>query len=276
MKLPPRLASFLEARKHAVRRGWHWFRPVLRSRYFWGGLGALAVLLIVLYMVVNAWVMPTYTRYGVHVTVPSVENMTYAQAAALLEAEGLRPEREEQQYNPNVPPGHVLDQNPAPESTVKPGRRVYLKINSEDVPIVRVPDFKGINDRQARNRIRSLGLRVGTIETDTIPSPYPNTITRQEPRAGEDVDQGAVVNLWISPGLSAFQTDVPDVTDLSLEEARQVLLRAKLRPFVRPAEAEGEEDMYVERQEPRAGQRVQEGSEVRIYVARRFDGFRRF
>lgn len=261
--------SFLTQRKRAIQRGWHWLQPVFKNKTFWGGFGLLLGAGFLIYFLMDAWIMPSYTRYGVSVEVPTVENMPYEEARQVLRRAGLRAEREEQQYNPNVPPGFVLDQNPSPKSMVKPGRRIYLKINSEDVPMLRIPDLASLSDRLARSRLRDLGLRVGTVALDTIPSEFPGTVTRQDPASGTEVAKGTTVNLWLSPGPGERLVEIPDVVGLTVAEARQRLLDARLRPLVRPEEAEEAEDVYIERQEPEAGEELAEGSEVRIYAERR-------
>lgn len=216
----------------SARAALKWLRSLLTNPYFWGGLGGLLLLGIGTYFLVDAAIMPSYTRHGVAVQVPNVEDRPYQKAKQLMESRDLTVKRQVGRYNPNVPRETVVDQNPPPNADVKPGRRVYLTVNAGDVPMVSVPDLNGISVREAKNRVSSLGLKAGTIAPDSIPSPYPNTITRQRPEPGDSLKKGGVVDLWYSTGLGQDTVRVPSVVGRTVDEARDHLLKRKLRAVV--------------------------------------------
>lgn len=239
-------------------------RDLLRNRYLWFGLGGLFLICLVLYVLFDSVLMPAYTRHDVTVEVPSVRELPFEEASELIDDRGLRVEQEVQRYNPSYPKGVVVDQNPPPNVQVKPGRRVYLYVNSGEIPEVEVPNLNNISLRQARSQLHTRGLEVGEVQNDSIPSPYKDTVTRQDPAPGTKVPEGTPVNLWISVGLGETQVLVPDVLGLSVEEAQNMLLDAHLRYVVlNDSTLEGE---GVARQSPEPGTRVREGHEVRIYT----------
>jgi len=45
---------------------------LLRNPYLWGGLFALLIAALLVYLVVDRWLMPAYTRHGVVQYVPDV------------------------------------------------------------------------------------------------------------------------------------------------------------------------------------------------------------
>jgi beta-lactam-binding protein with PASTA domain len=244
-----------------LHRSLRFFRTLLKNPFFWGGAAVLALIGTTLYFVVDAWLMPAYTRQDVEIVVPDVRQMPYEEAERVLTAQKLRVEREEQRFNPNLPRDVVVDQKPPARATVKPGRRIYLTVNSGTVPMVQVPSVEGISLREARNRMATVGLIVEEVLPDSIPSPAPNTVTRQEPAPGETAPQGSGVKLWYSTGLGETYVTVPKVTGMSTEQARAFLLEHRLRSVVI-----GEGTGPVKKQSPEPGTSVREGFEVRLFT----------
>lgn len=244
-----------------------YFRSLARNKYFWGGLAALVGCLFVLYLVVDQLLMPAYTRQGESVTVPNVVNQPIEQARAELEQQDLEVEVLVQRYNATFPRDVVIDQNPLPDAQVKPGRQIYITVNSGDVKRVSVPDLQGLSLREAVNRLRGIGLRVSETIPDSIPAPNVNTVTRQTPAPGDSLAEGANVKLWYSTGLGQEYVSIPDVTGLTVAEAETQLLESSLRYVVIGAE-EGEDvsEEIVQRQSREPGTRVREGFEIRLYL----------
>ena len=256
----------------------NWLRTLFQNPYFWSGLGGLLLFGIAGYVLVDAVIMPSYTRHGVSVRVPDVEDRRFEEAKKLVTDRNLKVKRQVGRYNPNVEQGAVVDQNPPPNSDVRPGRRVYLTVNAGEVPMVDVPNLNGISVREAKNRVSSLGLEAGTVEPDSIPSPYPNTITRQEPEPGDSLEEGATVDLWYSTGLGTDTVQVPGVLGRTVEEAQRLLLQHKLRSVVvNPRTSESSQDasppgdtsetrQFIRRQGRPPNAEVQAGTKIRLFT----------
>jgi eukaryotic-like serine/threonine-protein kinase len=238
-------------------------RSLFVNPYFWGGLLLLGILSGVIYVTINYLIMPAYTRHDVSVAMPDVTNLPAQEAERILMHHGLQVEYSQQRFTPGVPRDVVIDQSPAANALVKPGRRVYLSVNTGEVPQVTVPHLEGVSLREATSRLRSAGLRVSETRPDTIPSPYPNTITRQDPTAGTVLSQGESVRLWYSTGLGEQFVTVPDVVGMTIEQAQEVLLNYRLRSVVI---GETEDDQVVARQSREPGTRVREGFELRLFL----------
>lgn len=244
-----------------------YLRSLGRNRYLWGGLAALAIVLVAGYVVVDHLLMPNVTRQGVSVRVPNVVNQPFEQARAELEAVDLTVERVVQRYNATMPRDVVVDQNPPPDAAVKPGRHVYVTVNSGELQRVAVPDVGGLSLREAMNRLRARGLQVEETLADSIPAPNRNTVTRQDPAPGDSLTEGSGVTLWYSTGLGQAYSTIPDVTGLSFEQARDTLLGAELRSIVVGVDDdENLSELTVQRQSPEAGRLVRAGFEVRLYA----------
>ena len=251
----------------------------MKNLYFWGGIGGVLLIGLGAYLVVDGLIMPTYTRHDVSIRVPTVENRPFEEARSLMKERDLRVQRQVGRYNPNVERGIVVDQTPLPNSKVKPGRRVYLTVNAGELPSVRLPDLTGMSVREAKNRLSSLGLVVGTVQEDPIPSPYANTITKQAPTPGDSLKEGKTVNLWYSTGLGEEEVEVPNVVGYTIGDARDFLLRSELRSVVvdtnltsteaRPKNVDVdslEQEIYVRDQGRSPGSSVRAGTEIRLFT----------
>ncbi len=261
-----------------------WMWTLLTNLYFWSGLLVLFILAAGAYLAIDAVVMPSYTRHDASTEIPNVEELPFEKAKTRLEQRDLRVQREVGRYNPNVDTGIVVAQTPLPTSTVKPGRRVYLTVNAGDVPMVRLPDLNGMSVREAKNQLSSLGLEVGRVQKDSIPSPYANTITKQKPAPGDSLQQGKPVDLWYSTGLGDKKVEVPNVVGLQVREARRFLRQSNLRSVIVDTDASAQDDRdttgtrpssegspefegsFVRQQARDPGTSVRAGSEIRLYT----------
>jgi len=257
-----------------------WIRTLGRNPYFWGGIGAVFAVGLGLYVLFDSFIMPSYTRHDASVQVPNVEDRPFDEAKTAMKQKGLNVQRQVGRYNPNVDRGTVVDQTPLASATVKPGRRVYLTVNTGEVPMVNIPDLNGVSVREAKNRVSSAGLEVGTVQPDSIPSPYANTITRQSPAPHDSLQRGATVDLWYSTGLGDRSVEIPNVVGRTVADAQQLLLQNQLRFIVvdtASADASSaqqnpsdttqiRESFYVRRQGRSPGTEVRAGTEIRLFT----------
>lgn len=275
--------SFLHNIQARLRESTRYLRRLGKNRYFWTGLAGLLALFLGGYVLINHLVMPAYTRHGVVVRVPPVVDRPFEEAADILRDHDLRAERVVERFNPALPQDSVVEQNPPPRAQVKPGRRVYLTVNTGTPPMVKIPPLKDLSLREARNRLRALGLTIDEERPDSIPSPFPNTVTHQSPAPGDSLPKGSGVTIWYSTGLGDRYVTIPDVTDRPLGEAQRRLLARKIRSVVvstpqydPPPNAPVDRNTYatddagdslvVERQSRAPGTRVREGFEIRLFV----------
>ncbi len=243
-------------------------RATVSNPWLWVGLLGLAGISGVLYLVFNSFLMPAFTRHDVSVQVPDVMSLTMEEASDSLLAAGLRAE-EVVLRKPNLPRDVVIDQNPPPLSQVKPGRRVYLTINTGDTTTVVVPRVVSYGIRQARNMLMQADMVVGSVLPDSIPSVYVDIITSQYPAPGERVEPGTTVNLLYGRGLGADNVSVPDVTGLPPDDAARALLDLRLRSIIVDSPPEDQNFAVVLSQAPAAGTSVKEGYEIRLFLRER-------
>lgn len=247
------------ALSHHARRALDGTLRFLRNRYFWGGLTILVVIGLTAYLIFDRAIMPSVTRHGVSVQVPDVMDLSPAAADSALASVGL--EMHQQTLRKlNLPRNLVIDQRPPGGSLVKPGRSIYITVNTGDTTTVIVPSLVGRSRFDVGGLLGEDGLRAGVIQQDSIQSNFPqDAISGQRPRAGTRVPLGSQVRLWYSAGPSAEFVLVPDVSGLLASDAIQRLRDIGLRSVIL-----GPTDGVVRDQGPTAGTTVREGSEVRL------------
>lgn len=239
----------------------------LANPYFWLGIVGLLALGVLLYVVVDRALMPWYTRQSASIAVPAVARLDVREAEARLADAGLKVERITRRFDPSLPRGQVVEQEPLAGQHVKPGRLIVITVNEGAQPRIRVPDLIGSSLREARTRLGALGLPIREERPDSIPSPYRNTITQQAPTAGAEVSPGTGVVLFYSTGPSDQMEVVPDVVGQSVAQARATLLQSRLRALVVTEGRTGNVDgLPVMRQSRAPGTRVRGGFEVRLYL----------
>lgn len=245
-----------------------WAKPVVFSRYIGVTVVSLGVLLVLLYSIVSILVMPWYTRHNVGISVPDTKGLPVDEAEAVLVDKGLQVRRIVAPFVPTFPRDAVVEQDPKPLAVVKPGRRVYLRVNSGRIPMVTIPTLFDLSLRQARNTLLAEKLTLGAVLRDTMPSPYRNTVTKQDPAPGDSLAVGSAVDIWISSGLGSTVTKVPEVVGIPLPEAEALLRDAKLQFVVfDDPDARDADPNSVVRIIPPAKTEIPEGSEVRLFVA---------
>ena len=86
---------------------------------------------------------------------------------------------------------------------------------------VAVPDVTGKTEADATQALEDAGLSVGDVDEAADPDAEPGTVVRQDPAAGEEVDEGSAVGLTLSSGPATAK--VPDVTGMTEAEAQGTL-----------------------------------------------------
>ena len=145
--------------------------------YSWGSrfvdrhpvMANLLIIIIISLLGIYAAYLTTaiFTKHGRTVVVPGVENMSYTEAIRKLHDRGLRVDIRDSLFRDDVKPGFVIEQFPKAKSTVKPGRKIFLYINSVHPKEVVLDDdnhpneyaLKGESFRSAQAKLEELGFK---------------------------------------------------------------------------------------------------------------------
>jgi serine/threonine-protein kinase len=238
------------------------------SRVFQGLLLGF-VILVMLFLLVNNFVMPLYTRQGSELAVPELMGMTIDEADSALSARGFRMILEPAKFGTRVEPGTVLEQRPLANAFSKPGRKVRV-VPAKEVGSNAVPYLIGLEVRDAQVRCRNLGLICGPTEISYQFSKMTpkGLVLEQVPAEGEEIEPGGSIQLVVSLGDAPDAIRVPLLTEKSLHDARQSIIEAGLELG---RVTRKETDVYVAgtviAQSVRSGLEVERGRRIDLVVA---------
>lgn len=130
--------------------------------------------------------------------VPDLKGKNLAEATEMLHAAKLAVGKVTVQYKEGAAQGAVLSQDIEAGKKVAAGTKVDLVVNISKGQSV-VPDLKGLTLSDARERLSSMGLMVGSVTTKEDSAPK-GTVIEAEPEFGKVLSEGSVVTLIVSGG----------------------------------------------------------------------------
>ena len=235
-----------------------------------------AVVIVVVLIAGSVIFLNVVTQHNRELIVPDFTNMTVAEAEALAADAGMRVEVTDSVFAKRIRKGAVRDQNPAPGSKVKEGRRISLTINALNAKKVTMPNLIDLSMRQALAELQSRGLVLGKLIY--VRDMATNNVLRQlhgnrEIAPGTTVETDTVVDLVVglNPDTEA-STYVPDVVGKRYMSAVDALhkqsLNIKTLRFDDSVKTyEDSLDAVVYRQSPEASDiPVKLGNDVSLYL----------
>ena len=221
-----------------------------------------------------AWVVAVLAVAGVvaaivlltrpdQVVVPNVVGQQLQTATRRLERDGL--EWRIENVNSDKEVGEVVDQSPRGRRRVEEGTAVTLKV-SRGPGTIDVPAVDGETVARATAILQNVGLTVGGTIDQSDASVPAGQVIRSSPRAGENVERGSAVKLYVSTGPA--QVAVPDVVGATRDEAIATLTNAGFRYSTSEQESADADPGDVIAQDPGGGTDADPGSTIAIVVAR--------
>ena len=224
--------------------------------------------------------------HSAEVTIPDLKGKTLAQAHSQAAALHLDVRIANHLYSPNIPAGRVLNQSPAPGTTVRTGWHMQIT-ESLGPQTVKIPNLTGEPSNIAIQQIRQSGLQLGSLAYLPSQTATSGTVLAQSPQAGAEGVAGPRIDLLIAtPPVpnSAQALVMPTLKGQPLSSARQILTHAGLKltsvkkvyPAIRPigrisSMAPPQPPILpgsVLAQTPPSGYRVQPGDSVTLTVAK--------
>jgi beta-lactam-binding protein with PASTA domain len=200
------------------------------------------------------------------VRVPQLTGHDRAQAANLIRNAGLTPGRATERES-DRPSGTVIDQSPAAGQEVERGSTVDLVLGTLRRPVlISVPDLTGRRPEDAANLLRGRQLRLGARATRES-NETSGVIVDQRPRAGEQVNPGAAIDLWLAIPMPPVQIAVPNLQGRDRTAAAEELTRLGLVVGNVGERESAERRGTVVAQEPAAGVAVGAGAPVAFWLA---------
>lgn len=200
------------------------FRFITRQSFFVNLLVAILLVFLLGFLFIQSlgWI----THHGSYLKIPSVQGMSVDKATELLNKEGFEVVISDSAYSDTAALYTVKKQLPAAGATVKVNRNVFLNINPAQLPQVILPRLEGLSYRFALDLLKNSHLKLGdtTHRPDFMKGSVLEVTQQGEHiKAGTKVRWGSSVNFVIGGGVLAIRIPVPDLTGLTVADAKAIL-----------------------------------------------------
>ncbi|HNX88585.1 MAG TPA: PASTA domain-containing protein [Paludibacteraceae bacterium] len=215
-----------------------------------------------------------YTNHGDTHKVPGLKGVSIEQAVKMLDKLDLKAEVIDSVYVKDQKLGTVIEQNPAEGSIVKPGRPIYLIVNSRSVRLIALPQVADLSLRQAEATLQSVGIHVSSIQY--APSEYKDLVLGVKYRGqnitrGTKIPEGSTVVLVAGNGYGAAATAVPAVMGMNLSTAIEIINASSfvVGGVIYDLEPDGDEESYlIYDQRPAPGDSVSAGGTINLWLSK--------
>ena len=211
-----------------MKRFWSW----LKRHTILYHLTVIALIFIGV-AIVSFVAMAFGTRHSARRTVPDFVGLQLNDAEYFAERRDLNIIVNDSLHVSAYPGGVVLDQLPKGGVVVKPGRKIYVTINSSRQRMVAVPYVAGRSLRQAKNMLETAGLTIDHLEyAEDIATNYvlaefiDGAEILEESEVQAEMGSGVVLRVGVAPNDTS--TAVPQVIGRSLFEAKSKLWESGL------------------------------------------------
>lgn len=236
------------------------------------------ILLAVALFVTMAWItliiLDHYTKHGESVSVPDLRGLYVEEAQSVLKGNDLYALVIDSVYLKDKALGTIVEQIPVENSFVKKNRSIFLIVNKKQVKMIPLPEVSDVSYRQADALLKSLGLKVLSVEYQ--PSEFKDLVidVRYQGKsleAGTRLPEGASVVLVVGSGMGSDISRVPSLVGLSIQQAKS---QAVANAFVIGAvnydvTPSGDEDSYlVFKQKPAGNESVPAGTSINIWLTK--------
>jgi beta-lactam-binding protein with PASTA domain len=244
-------------------------------------IGSLVMLLVAVALL-SAIATMHFAIHGAEVQVPALKGMTVAEARSQTSGLGLNLDVDNRYYSGDVAAGHILSQSPEPGSVVRREWRVRVS-ESLGPQKVEVPETVGQEDRVAALRLRHVGLEVGVTAQLPWTGASDGTVIAQDPPAHAQGIARPSINLLVASASDDTPDGyvMPDLTGLLVVTAQAELSSVGIQSTadyidvpVAPMDSGSAPPVLpvkpgaVIAQQPPAGARVDQSTEVKLTVAK--------
>ena len=185
-------------------------------------------MIVVFSIVAEYLIMPIYTRQNQNRIMIDIKNKHLDDAINILKTENYKYEVSDTLYTNKFQLGTIVDQYPKPNTRVKSGRTVRLKIAQPEKSVA-IPNLIGQSKRSAELELNQMGLLIDTVYTEYNPE-YPNgTIAWQYPKAGDRRKKGMGIQITVSKGMPPNFFQVPNLIGLSINQAKDLIFKSRLK-----------------------------------------------
>ncbi len=171
---------------------------------------ALAVVAFLAFLLLAMLFTGWFTRHGESVKVPNVVGMSAEKGFTVLDDQDLELIIIDSVYKEDLKPMTIVEQDPLPDLNVKPGRYIYVIINTGVKPKVKMPLLTNGSANLALVLIKNSGLKVGRI--DSVSSSFGGGLVIRQKYKGKDIpantliEKGSIIDISVSKKISSLDT----------------------------------------------------------------------
>jgi len=203
-------------------------------------------------LIFNNLVMPRLVHGPRATRVPDLANLTLEQAERTLRPLGLQLSRAGERFDPAVPRGFILSQDPPPDVPVR-GRRRVMVVVSLGEEFSSVPALFGESVRGAQLLIDRAGLRAGGTTRAPFEDVGEGLVVGSDPPAESVLPRETAVSLLVSTGPGVEYYVMPDLIGREIANVRHQLETFGFRVLTPPAAPSVGAIVF---QQPVAGSRI--------------------
>ncbi len=169
-------------------------------------------------------------------------------------------------HDENVPRYSVISQDPAPGTIIKKGRDVIIYISKGPKENV-MPDLRQMTLKEARLVIEKEEFITGVVSDVYHFSTPAGSIVAQYPKPFSSTLKGSAINLLVSRGQEPQAFVMPDLSNMSLENAASILKRHNLSVSkITSGVQQGVQKGHIIKHEPQFGSKVTAVSSIKFLV----------
>ncbi len=201
-----------------------------------GGVLATLVLISIITVALSVW-LPGMNK-SKEVVVPSLIGKTTAQAENLLKSYKLKLSVIGEEPSDSVPIGTIFKQSPSENNRVKPNTVIEVTLAGEVIAEgleKRIPDLIGLDRSEAEILLNEYGV-LYDIEAAYDDRIEVGKIIDQTPASGELITPETKVILIVSKGPQVVLTNVPNLANMTVQNAEISLRNEKLKLGARKEE----------------------------------------
>lgn len=196
--------------------------------------------------------------------IPDVQGMSQSEAEQSLDQRGFENVSAEEENHDEIGEGDAIGTEPAAGEERAATSDITLLISSGPGS-AEIPNVVGQDRDGASQTLQEAGFEVGDTSEEASASYPEGQVVRTSPPGGQSADPGSRIDLVISSGPE--QVAVPDLSEMTREEAEGALSDAGLNGDFQEESSEDVEPGRVTRQEPGGGTEVDPESSVTVWVA---------
>ena len=215
--------------------------------------------------------LPSATNHGETITVPELIGISYEDLDEYVTQRNLRYEiMEDSGYSERYDPLTILTQNPAPGSKVKENRKIYLSLNAQVPPKVKMPNLINTDIQNAQDILISHGLKLGEVEL--VENIATNAVLAmkfegEDIEAGTMVAKGSMIDLTIADGEGIQYFETPDFMGKTLDEVKFQITASRLKlDVINYIKLDSVPLNQVYKQLPPVGAMIRSGDLVEIWI----------